>query len=271
MLLAACGGDDDSGAGGTTATSGDDHDLVTGVLSSDLYVSTVPQRFAFTVRQQSGSYAAGGPATISIKAPSGTQSAETPAKLHTKGLPGKRGVYVVDVPFPETGVYYATVKTQGETLELPFQVKAKAEAPAVGSAAPTVASPTTADPMGVKPLCTRDPACPLHTKSLADVIGKGTPVAVMFATPKLCQSQYCGPVLDTLLPYTKQYDGQIEFVHVEIYTDLQATDVVPTVATWNLPGEPWLFGIDAQGKVTGRLDGAFASDEIEQVLAQLVA
>lgn len=267
LLFAACGGDDD--AKGTSGTTADSHDLVTGVLSSDLYASNDPQRFAFVVRQQSGGYASGAPATISMKAPDGSQTSAAQATLHTKGLPGKRGVYVVKAPFPQTGVYYATIKTQGETLELPFQVKAKAEAPAVGTAAPTVASPTTADPLGVNPLCTRKPACPLHSKSLADVIGKGTPVAVMFATPALCQSQYCGPVLDTLLPYTKQYAGKIEFVHVEIYTDIKATDVVPTVSAWNLPGEPWLFGIDGQGKITARLDGAFASDEIETLLAQL--
>ncbi len=180
-------------------------------------------------------------------------------------------VYVVEPTLAEVGVYKGTVDIAGQRLDLPFQVKAEAQAPVAGTAAPTAASPTTSDPMGVKPLCTRDPQCPLHQKSLADLVGKGRPVAVMFATPALCQTQYCGPVLDTLLPLASEYGDRIDFVHVEIYKDGTATNLVPTVETWNLASEPWLFGIDATGKVTARLDSAFASDEIKGLLDGLVA
>ncbi len=272
MLLAACGGDDDTSVEATGPTTTTDPNALTpGLLSSDLYASPQPQRLAFVVFTAKRASASGPPASITITPPKGSAGAPMPAKLHTEGLPDKRGVYVVEPTLAEVGVYKGTVDIAGQRLDLPFQVKAEAQAPVAGTAAPTAASPTTSDPMGVKPLCTRDPQCPLHQKSLADLVGKGRPVAVMFATPALCQTQYCGPVLDTLLPFASEYGDRIDFVHVEIYKDGTATNLVPTVETWNLASEPWLFGIDATGKVTARLDSAFASDEIKGLLDGLVA
>ena len=84
-------------------------------------------------------------------------------------------------------------------------------------AAPRAASPTTADTLGVDPICTRDPACPLHTQSLSTVIGAGKPVAALFATPARCQSKYCAPVLDEFLDVIKGYGDRIVPVHTEIY------------------------------------------------------
>ena len=113
------------------------------------------------------------------------------------------------------------------------------------------------------------PPCPLHAQSLSDVIGAGKPVAVMFATPALCQTATCGPVLNQLLSLRKAYADRVTFVHVEIYRSNKGATVAPTVAAWNLPGEPWLFTIDGRGTVRGRLDGAFGRDEIRQELDAL--
>jgi hypothetical protein len=277
VLLAACGGDDDDtqSRSTTTAMGGDgstppsaDTSLVAAVVSSDLYVSDDSQRFAFILREQDGAFASTGDAVITMKAPNGSVSQPTAATLHSQGLPEKRGIYVVQAQFAQAGVYDATVTANDEEIPLPFQVAAASKAPPVGAVAPAAASPTTTDTMDVDPLCTREPVCPLHDRSLDDLVGKGRPVAVMFATPALCQTAYCGPVLDTLLPFRDQYPN-VDFVHVEIYKDTTATDVVPAVTEWGLPGEPWLFGIDAQGRVAGRLDGAFATDEIDALLTQL--
>jgi hypothetical protein len=272
VVLAACGGGkSNSTAGGASTSSTDPNALTPGLVSSDLYVSPTPQRFAFVVQTQQRAFASGGAASVSIKPPHGTTGASTNATLHTKGLPAKRGVYVIKPALPIAGIYTAYVQTRSQRIELPFQVKPAPESPAVGTSAPVAPSATVTKPLGVNPLCTRKPACPLHDRSLADLIGKGRPVAVMFATPALCQTQYCGPVLDTLLPYASQYRDRIDFVHVEIYKDTTGTTVAPTVQAWNLTSEPWLYGIDPQGKITARLDGAFASDEISALLAQLAA
>jgi hypothetical protein len=87
----------------------------------------------------------------------------------------------------------------------------------------------------------------------------------------LCQTRFCGPVLDQLLPLSEEFADRVDFVHVEIYRDTTGQEVVPTVEAWGLPSEPWLFAIDATGTITDRLDGAFATDEIEAMLTQLTS
>jgi hypothetical protein len=244
----------------------DPNALTAAIMSSDLYTSSSPQRVAFVVDTEAHAYASGAPATIAIRPPHGTLGAFSDTELHQAGLPNKRGVYVFEPVLASAGVYDAVVQTNGHRIDLPFEVKAKPAAPIAGQRAPTAPSPTPAQPLGVNPLCTRVPACPLHNRSLSSLIGKGRPVAVLFATPALCQSQYCGPVLDTLLSVMGPYQSQVDFVHVEIYRDRTGADVSPTVDAWHLQSEPWLFGVDRHGVVRGRLDGAFGADEMRALL-----
>lgn len=272
VVLAACGsdGDDDNGSAGSVA---EDHhqeptDLAPAVLSSDLHVTDAPQRFAFALLAREG-YASGGAARLAVAPPGETPTGFVEATLHTAGLPDKRGVYASDLVLTQPGTWNAVVERGDERLEFVFAVKAQAEAPAIGAQAPTAASPTPGAPLGVDPICTRDPQCALHDRSLDTLIGAGKPVAVLFATPARCQSAYCGPVLDAMLPLVPDYEGRVEFVHVDIYQDLRSSDVSPTVQAWGLPSEPWLYGVDASGTITGRLDGAFAQDEMQALLDQL--
>jgi hypothetical protein len=139
-----------------------------------------------------------------------------------------------------------------------------------GQAAPRAASPTPTDTLGVKPICTRQPRCPLHDQSLATVIGAGKPVAALFATPARCQSQYCGPVLDELLDVMTPYRDRVTFVHTEIYQSATGTALVPTLAAWAIESEPWLFGVDATGTIQSRIDGAFGGNEMRALLDALV-
>jgi hypothetical protein len=270
VVLAACGGDDDD-AGETIEHDHEElTDLAPAVLSSDLYAGSAPQRFAFALLAKEG-FASGDPVRVAV-APEGTQP-ETfvDTTLHTDGLPSRRGVYVAEFSFDTPGIWDGVVDRGGELLPFAFQVKEQPEAPAVGAAAPATPSPTPDATLGVDPFCTRDPMCDLHTTSLDTVIGKGAPVLVLFATPARCTSQYCGPVLDTLLPLVAEYEDRVTIVHVEIYKDLRSDDLVPTVADWALPAEPFLFGVAGDGTITARLDGAFGQDEMRAVLEDLAA
>ncbi len=241
------------------------------VLSSDLHASPDPQRFVFAIARGS-KFASFGPAEVAF-APPGTKDWVTlDTELHKDGLPKGRGIYVAQATFPTAGIWTAQAVLPGRAVPFAVQVKAAAEAPLPGAVAPTAASPTTTDPLGVDPICTRRPKCPLHDVSLADVIGKGQPVAVMFATPALCQSQYCGPVLDELLDVMEPYQQQgVQMVHVEIYASNRGAAVSPTVEAWGLPSEPWFYTVDGAGIIQGRLDGAFATNEVSAALDRLVA
>lgn len=269
-LLAACGSNGSGKAGSNASTTPTFTELAPGVVSMDLFARPQPQRFAFVVLAKEG-YASGRPARVAIAAPGAEPTTYVSTVARAKGLPEFRGVYTTMAKLDQPGIWHASLDYDGEQTPFVFQVKAKAESIAPGQPAPRAASPTTSEPMGVDPICTRDPVCPLHAVSLKSIIGKGRPIAVMFATPARCQTRYCGPVLDTMLPMVETYSDRIDFVHVEIYKNNQTTDVIPTVSAWGLGGEPWLFGIDSGGLVTARLDGAFDQTEMRALLDGLVA
>jgi hypothetical protein len=242
--------------------------------SSDLYASPDPQRFSLVLQRATGGgikYVSGPPVEVRFKGPSTDWQPYTALRLDTEGLPAGRGVYRTEAVFDRAGNWKGQVKVNGDrangfALALPEQ----AVAPVPGDAAPRAASPTLADPLGVDPICTREPPCPLHTVSLSEVIGSGTPVAVMFATPALCVSAYCGPVLDEMLDVMGPYQDRVRFVHVDIYKNLNTAKLSPTVKAWGLPSEPWLYGIDGAGTITARLDTAFAKTEMVELFDGLV-
>jgi hypothetical protein len=186
------------------------------------------------------------------------------------GLPKGRGVYIARPVLDSTGTWQVQAKAQGQTVNFSIAVNPSPATVVPGVAAPRDPSPTTTDTLGVDPICTRDPACPLHTQSLSTVIGAGKPVAALFATPARCQSQYCAPVLDEFLDTIKSYRDQIVPVHIEIYQKATGTALVPTVEAWKLPSEPWLFGISGDGIVQSRIDGAFGGTEMKALLDALV-
>jgi hypothetical protein len=265
LLAAACGG---SGGGGSSSGN---QKLSALLLASDLYASPEPQRIAFALADGSA-YASGPPAKLAFGAQGQSVGRPVDTVLHARGLPKRRGIYTADVTLPQAGAYLGVVQVGGKgDASLAFQVQPTSKAPVPGQPAPRAASPTLADPMGVDPICTRNPPCPLHDVSLDTTIGAGKPVAVLLATPALCQSRYCGPVLDDLLTLTDQYKDRITFVHVEIYTNLSGNETTPTVQAWGIQTEPWLFGVDATGNVVSRLDGAFGHDEQQKLLQRLVS
>ena len=255
------------------ASSADSKKLSALLLASDLYASPDPQRIVFALAE-GPKYASGPPAKLAY-GQSRKLGTTVDTVLHSRGLPKRRGIYTADVTLPQAGPWLGVVQVKmngkRQNASLAFQVQDQPKAPVPSTPAPRVASPTAANPLGVDPICTRNPPCPLHEVSLDTVIGAGKPVAVMLATPALCQSRYCGPVLDDLLTLTDQYKDRITFVHAEIYTNLTGNETTPTVQAWGIQTEPWLFGVDASGTVVSRIDGAFGHDEQQQLLQQLVS
>ena len=129
-------------------------------------------------------------------------------------------------------------------------------------------TPTVADPKGVTELCTRDPACPLHDITLTAALAEGRPVALMISTPKFCQFQTCGPVLEFLLDARASFPA-IRMLHSEVWPDEASVlkTKVPVVEEYGLTFEPCLFVAGADGKVVARLDNVFDAAELATTLA----
>ena len=278
VLIAACGTDDSGTASDETDTDTPKIDAnttapVIGVVSSDLYASPTPQRVVFALALGTAFINAGDANVSVLEEETGEEVTTATATYREEGLGEGRGLYSCDLVLPTAGNWILKVVPE-KGLEPTPSVAVVAEQSStltVGSAAPTAASPTTTDSLGVDPLCTRSPECDLHEHSLSELVGNGTPLVVLFATPARCQSQYCGPALEIVLDTLKESAfANINAVHVEIYKDDVSTDLVPTLEAWTLQSEPWLFCLDGNGTVVSRLDGGFDKSAVRTAVQTLL-
>jgi hypothetical protein len=108
----------------------------------------------------------------------------------------------------------------------------------------------------------------MHDVDYADALGK-RPIVLLFATPALCQSRVCGPVVDIAeqVKHALPKDDTA-WIHQEIYKNNKLVDGYrPQFLKYHLPGEPWLFTINRKGKVAAAIEGAFSADELEKAVA----
>lgn len=181
-----------------------------------------------------------------------------------------RGVYVADVKLGKgKWIMTALVRLDGRVLSTQ-QMSIEAggttgrTVPDVGEPAPRISTPTVDDVGGeVEQIDTRIPPLPaLHRADLAEVLGN-KPVVLVFATPQLCQSRICGPVVDVAAQVREELDGRVEVIHQEIYKDNRIDQGFrKQVGAYGLPTEPWTFVIDRRGIVSERFEGAFSVAEL---------
>ena len=174
--------------------------------------------------------------------------------------------YPFALALTEPGVYeLQLVENEAATTSLDVFVAADVPIPQIGSALPPFDTPTVDDARGVDPICTRDPACPLHKASLTDALAKGRPVAYLIGTPAYCKTAVCGPVLDLLLAEQPKRPD-ITMVHAEIYTDDTLESIAPAVTAYHMNFEPALFVADDQGILVARLDSIYDTRELTAAL-----
>jgi hypothetical protein len=188
-------------------------------------------------------------------------------------------IYTTEIPFGAPGRYEllgiarqggklvaATLPQAGIVVKDP----AKDAIPAVGSTPPRIHTPTKASAGGdLASIDTRVPPSSMHDADFADVLGK-KPVVLLFATPQLCQSRVCGPVVDVAEQVkAKIANDDVAFIHMEVFRDNQIDKGIrPQMAAFHLLSEPWLFVFDGSGKVAARIEGAFSERELESAIAQ---
>jgi hypothetical protein len=186
-----------------------------------------------------------------------------------------KAVYAAQVPLPRAGRWYVLVVTRaaggagGKPLgaSTTIEVAHSSPIPAVGQAPPRIDTPTLASAGGnVKAIDTRVPPDDMHKVSLRAVLGR-KPVALLFATPALCQSRVCGPVVDVAAQLETVFGSRVAFIHNEVYIDNNASKGLrPQLKAFHLQTEPWLFAIDRRGRIVARLEGAFGIDEMRAAI-----
>ena len=185
-----------------------------------------------------------------------------------------KSLYVADVTLPKPGRYelLGLARLDGRIVAAPpaggaLKVTRDGPVPDVGEKAPVVSTDTVASAGGnLETIDTRTPPSSMHDIDFADVVGR-KPTVLLFATAALCQSRVCGPVIDLTEQVKSERGDEVAFVHQEIYVDNQIDKGQrPAVAAWNLPTEPWLFVVGADGRVAARLEGAFSEDELNEAI-----
>jgi hypothetical protein len=183
-----------------------------------------------------------------------------------------KGVYVSDVPFDKSGEWRLLAVVKGSdgftAVRMPSVVVDAAinkNIPDVGDKAPVVHTPTVNDVGDITQIDTRQPPDDMHDVDLADVIGK-QPVVLMFATPALCQSRVCGPVVDVAEQVKQDHPDGAAFIHMEIYVNNTPPARRPQLKAYGLHTEPWTFIINSDGTISSRIEGALSVSELENAL-----
>ena len=90
---------------------------------------------------------------------------------------------------------------------------------------------------------------------------------MVFSTPAFCATATCGPTLDIVKSLADAYPDGVNFVHAEVYENLDADSVddlilAPAINDWQLPSEPWVFVVDGDGIIAGAYEGAIDGSEV---------
>jgi hypothetical protein len=184
-------------------------------------------------------------------------------------------VYVATIDFEREGNWdLAAMFREGSgytaTFSPTIKVGGAEDIPTVGERAPRIHTPTVSDVGGdVAQIDTRSPHDDMHKVDFADVVGK-EPVVILFATPALCESRVCGPVVDVTEQVEHEAGEGVNFIHMEVFNNNNASDGYrPQLLEFGLQTEPWLFAIDREGIVRDRLQGAFSASELESAVRQV--
>jgi hypothetical protein len=304
LLAAGCGGDDGDDAGGpapeaSAFPSADGRSLeqvaADAAPGNDLVVSPAGQVFAegrnrfgfgvFTVDREQLTDAevaiyvapgSGGEAEGPF--PARVESLETEPAFTAENTASDpdaaKVVYVTEMQLDQPGEWrmIALVKRDDEyaAVRMPsVMVTHDDPVPAPGEPAPRVHTPTADEVASVQEIDTRIPPGTMHKVDLASVLGK-EPVVLLFATPALCQSRVCGPVVDITEQVKRDRPDDAAFIHMEIYNDnLANKGLREQVEAYRLPTEPWLFAIDCDGKVNSRIEGAFSIAELNRAIDRI--
>ena len=195
-------------------------------------------------------------------------------------IEGERGLYVATIEFPNAGRWGVRLTAtfpdgRSEQVRADFDVAATGSTPVIGGAAMPFDTPTASDVGGDLAKVSTDlaPNPAFYARSIADAVAGKVPFVLAFATPAFCQSALCGPMLETVKTLSGAYPT-LTFINVEPYkmafsdgrlqpelADGQLQAAAWTDA-WGLRTEPWIFVVDAAGRVTAKFEAVVAEDEL---------
>jgi hypothetical protein len=187
-----------------------------------------------------------------------------------------RGIYVAHVTFDRPGAWGVEVLARrndgsAEATRFTVDVLAVSRTPALGAAAPRSRNLIAGDVQDLRQIDSSEPPDPrLHQIRIADAIARGKPQVVVFASPRLCTSRVCGPVVDVVRTLIPAYADRLVFVHQEVWPRDSYQQFTPTAKEWNLRSEPWIFLVDGTGIIQAKFEGLTTRRELEAAVTQML-
>jgi hypothetical protein len=304
--LTACSSDDEPPA---STGSGGGASFAAQVASTDLYAgaSQRVQVGVFSTTQDGTQLLTSGQVqfAFSYLGPDGSGQPEagpvsTASYVPAPGTPAGSGTPVLSDPGDARGVYQASdvmldragIWTVVVTAEIPGAGAQQLQAAFTVAERPTLLVPgedalrtknLTLASHGVPPSAIDSraqdgdpvPDPDLHRWTIARAMAQHRPALVLFATPLYCLSQFCGPSADGLQQLADAYPDDAVYIHVEIWRDFDQSVVNQAAADWLWPdrskdlNEPYLYLIDADGKIVDRWSPLFDLDEVAAELEAL--
>lgn len=196
-------------------------------------------------------------------------------------IPDVTGVYVTTVDFAEAGPWTAEFTTAvpgepDEVVRFGFDVKETGFAKRPGDQAPSVVTPTLADVGGDAHRISTDtaPDARFYETSVDEALAQGEPFVLVFATPLLCTSSMCGPLLEQTKAVAATHPD-VTVINVEPYqlawTDGRLQPVldadgqlqpVEAVEAYGILSEPWIYVVEGDGTIATYFEGVVAEDEL---------
>jgi hypothetical protein len=205
------------------------------------------------------------------------------ATLEPIGVPGGvvdggdvKNIYVAHLRVARPGHYMIVARPIGGRPIggiRDVDVEATSASPAVGARAYPSRTPTLATTAFPRLTTRRPPDLALLRASVASTLAAHRPFVLVFATPRYCQSQTCGPVVDVVDAARRRFARRgIRFIHVEIYRDNNpAKGENRWVREWRLPSEPWTFLVGADGRIKAKFEGAVSLGELSAAIRRSLA
>lgn len=263
--------------GNGSAAGGDTPPVEIAIASSDLAVGR--ERFAFALLDGTKELlpdADLGLNFFKIQGDKAVQTGQAKARYFPSPLAGS-GLYVAAADFDEAGVWGLEVSgslADGRSIapqRIRFTVAGHPAGPAVGETPPPTTNPTLAPGQDIRTLSTDpEPDPELYAMTIDQARGSGRPTLVLFATPGLCQSKLCQPVMGEVKALKARWRDKVNFIHVEVYASVsEPGELSATMQAWHLSTEPWVYLLDKEGRVANRLEGSASVAEIEPLLREL--
>lgn len=197
--------------------------------------------------------------------------------------------YVATLTIPAPGSWRVEVTAGSRVGSTALDVRDPGTTPAIGSAAPTVRTPTLADAGGVARAVTTDPAPDLRLSqtSTVDTLRAHQPFVLVVDSTRFRVSPACGRAI-VMARYLLDRWTHVAFIHLEPYrysivadtAVLQGTLDAPTLtdpadawgvggAPWGVRSMPWVFVVDGHGIVRATYQGVMGTDDVDVILAMI--